>query len=395
MVAVLLANGSVIAIEQDASSEETIFSESTVENASADDELPETVPSILMETLNPDTFAGIYKDSSGYHIQTNDKEAVQRSVARIRSADTLNLEYSDAQYSLSELRDAKEIIWDSKSGCNITAVGIDVINNAVFVATTDLSEENKARIQSLSTVDNVVFGKGGEIYSGIPDGDNADGDNSIAGGTEEPMATATKISVYGGNWCSKTPGGAFSSIATSVRSTNSTDSSKGFITCGHGWTKGENVYWNKTSTQLGTIKRRDVSEFCDASFITSTQTRTGETYDGRKIAYQGNPIPGDTVYIIGARSNQEEHRVQTSKVTAIDVIATPVDTGVKHTNLFTFESNSWIGDSGCAILTSYAGDYAISGIQTAHMETTGGSGTAFSIKWNDVKRTLDITAVSK
>lgn len=280
--------------------------------------------------------------------------------------------------------------WMVKMGCNITAVGIDVINNAVSVATTDLSEENKMRIQALSSVQNVVFRQGGPIYKGLPEENNSNADDS-----DSPMATATRESIYGGTWCSKSPGGAFSSIATSVRSTTSSDGSKGFITCGHGWNNGEQVYYNKTSTLLGSIKRKAVNALCDAAFIASTQTRTGETYDGRKIAYQGNPIPGETVYIVGARSRQENGGVQIAEVTIIEDTITPTETNVTHTNVFDYNSKGWIGDSGCAILTSYAGDYAIAGIQTAHTYTDGRFGEGYAIKWNDVKRQLNITAVSK
>lgn len=357
-----------------------------VNNEASAEPLPEKGMGELLEKLDPDTFGGIYMQDDRYIITALDQAAVQSVLSRSRAASEAEIEFAPATYSMTQLEQAKEAILEHADQYHIFAVGLDLTNNAVSVYTSDLSDENKSAIAALCDVANITYREGKEVYS-LEGPDDGEADVNADESTEP---TPRAVSIYGGNWLlsNQTPSSQWSTLGTSVA--RKSDGVRGFITCGHGYSTGNTVYYVNYNTLLGTVVHKVRNTYCDASFIKSSQTYTGRTKDNKLITYQGNAVPGEKLYTYGAKGG-----IQTSVVKDVGVTIyaqSKTEGEQKHTNTFSYMSKGYGGDSGGPLITPYGGNYSISGIQVAHMQTTGGYDEGFAIQWDDIRSQLGVYA---
>lgn len=169
----------------------------------------------------------------------------------------------------------------------------------------------------------------------------------------------------------------------------------GFITSGHSWKKGDNVYIDANCrTKIGKVIKNKNSGKVDASFVQVTNTNyvpsrvvyysnsSGSTGGGKTLStnYLYLWLTGVTVYKSGARTYLTQ-----GKLTDYDYSCT-VKTGEQRKNMYRAKIKSNGGDSGGVLYCKDGGEYCALGI----LSGSNDSGYAYFSKWQNIDDSFNI-----
>lgn len=200
------------------------------------------------ETGYPNYYSGGYIDDDNvFHAcfsDTSNKHFDECYELLSKFGDSVDIEYRE--HSFAEMQEYADLIADSlqKIGCNLYYWGVSVENNRVRIAMSEdsllVAESSSASILRNSNIE-VVFEEG------------------------KPFTFETGgVTLIGGD-CISSPSTSFTLGATGLYK-----GSTAFITCGHSMNKGDNICYQKTSTQIGTLQlvRKGASQSGDFSIGT-------------------------------------------------------------------------------------------------------------------------------
>lgn len=125
-----------------------------------------------------------------------------------------------------------------------------------------------------------------------------------------------------------------------------------FLTCGHGWSDGDKVFWKNSSggnEEIGTVKRRNHSGKTDFSFVElkdqnlSYYTFGYMTDKNVQVTGKINPTTGMSIESYGAKSGIKSESVKATNISG-------EWSNIQFTDLFSASIPTQEGDSGTAYI---------------------------------------------
>lgn len=335
----------------------------------------------MLESMNPDNYGGAYVNENGdICITAINNEEVYSVLPRARGIESEDYIVETVEYSWSDLEEARDNLFEQAEQLDITAVGLNPAVNGLTVYLDDASEKNTQRIIEASSVPNIKF---------IENNPTSIEPMESIGETGETQARAT--SVKAGQYLKrKSNGDYWSSVGYRAKIGTQT----GFITCAHGWEKGQAAYL-ADGTKLGNISQYSLTQTSDACFIPSNLA-WGGLQDGLKATGTGNPLVGEKILFDGARHYQENDDRASGTIQAVDVTG-KTDMGGSFKDAFSYDTQPYHGDSGAAVLAPVragSSKYKLIGFVMSQHKADGEDpnsdvfswGTA--CKWNNVSKAL-------
>lgn len=311
----------------------------------------------FIETIDKNIYSGTYWEGEVFHIipvpeEIDKLNTIVNTAVNSRTIyptiiiDNVNVRNTEVVYSMAQREAGYKYLIDNQAELNIEAVGYTADKLAVFM-NIGATEDDKANVINRSPVKAIVFYDGGILGSASEL--IYDGEELIEASRNDTRATATTL--RGGNWVRRTSSSNWSTITVSaVRNWNASTNTGdiGFLTCGHGWTDGQNVYASD-GTKVGVADVRHYGNM-DVTFVELTNTNLnshGYMKDGSRITRNGavtNSDVGMSVEKYGARTGNTA-----GEVTVVGISGTWE--GYYFSNLFLTSITTRSGDSGSPIIT--------------------------------------------
>lgn len=329
---------------------------------------------VFVDQIDKDIYGGLYYENDIPHIiatSTENKNIIQNMIQRQRGniseiiVDDPSISRSSSTiYSMNELYQAQEQILDNLEELEVIAVGINSQENALTVYFDDFSnvtDEMKEDVIFYSEIENILFRSADDLVLQLDlPNDSTDTDQSIA-------SASLRYTVRGGNKIVSYQTGNWSTLTTSaVYDYGGPDETQGFLTCGHGWTLGEQVrYQSRYGNVLGTVLFRKEGGTLDYSFIESSQNSNGYMTDGAQLSSRRRPCTGLSIKVYGAKTYEITGSYATGTIEDINISGNWG--GYSFSNLFLTTAPTASGDSGGAFVS---GTSSIVGIMKGAKGTT-------------------------
>lgn len=362
----------------------------------------------LEESIDSNSYGGIYIREDGTVCVTLTDESIKSKLLKSRAASETELVFETVQYSLKQLEDARDMLYDKREELKISGVGLEPQENGLIVFASELTEEKKQAVLELSPVKNINFTEVTFSYA-----DPAPVTKDRIDEEYDDKSSRSVTTAYGGDSLAMTKGNWFSSLAYGVYyypnstwpSTSGT-SIRAYITCGHGYTGGvnSNVYIgsgkNNSDTLLGTVvaKRFANGTPLDIMIIKSDLPWGGGVRSGvtgtsvKKVTGWTAPRVGEEIFLNGRTSGPKTGKIKQVGI-SIDLEDTYNHTTNSYKNLYTYDVCPQIGDSGTAILvhdTDY-NRYYLSGINVGQAVDKNGNITwGCASPWDEIKKTYNM-----
>lgn len=152
-----------------------IVSSCTLQNASKyiretsnlnSDENRKYIHSILkLEKEQDVAYAGKFIGDNGLNVRLVFKSAHNISEKELadkieKASEANGLTFIDSQYSMKELEEIRDILWNNRELLNITGIGVQDMDNKVFVQVKKLDDEIKNKISELVDIDALILQEG-------------------------------------------------------------------------------------------------------------------------------------------------------------------------------------------------------------------------------------------
>ncbi len=319
---------------------------------------------VAVDALDKHTYGGIYYDEndvlhiipvSGYESVV--AQSVNAPLTRANQAVVIdNASAKKTVYSMAELEEAKKYLLDNLEELGIIGVGFNGEANALAVY---LDDGDEATIMAASPVKNIIF-RDGDMLKFSENGEEMEPVDNDANDT----AGTARLTVRGGQLLESWDSGQYycSTLATSaVYDYGGPNETTGFLTCGHGWSKGDSVYLN--GVYLGEIMTRKQSGDADYAFIKSSYNSNGYMVNGDRLTGRQDPTTGMSVKCYKSAS-----KIHSGEVLDTDISGRWGTNGVGYDfyDLFSTDISTDYGYSGAA----FAHGSNIVGIMKGATDTT-------------------------
>lgn len=130
------------------------------------DENREYIHSILVLEEEQDVaYAGKFIGENGLNVRLVYKSAYNISekelAEKIEKASNVNkITFIDSRYSMKELEAIRDILWNNRELLNITGIGVQDMDNKVFVQVKKLDDEVKNKISELVDINALILQEG-------------------------------------------------------------------------------------------------------------------------------------------------------------------------------------------------------------------------------------------
>ena len=330
----------------------------------------------IIEEIDDDLYGGIYIDSNGnLNILTVDgKFAQAKELISSHQKSDQTVIYRTADFSMKYLFSVKDELFTKMEEYDIIEMGIDEINNKVYVGIQDLDEIKEKKVREILNDEKCVV---------IKSADN------MVPCTTHTMKNGSAINI--GN----TTDALYGSMALGIKFTHNGTDRYGYLTAGHNYSSsyGSNAYLGDGISKFGDVIKYQWSGSVDAALIERKNT-SSITF------YMTNKFIDDTGYTTGSISYAGGDFAVGTKVWKYgrngygfgyitDRNYSYTAGGVKLTDMVMTDCFASSGDSGGAVKVDYnAGGlvytYATGIVQSA----TNGAGNMSYTKMTNAKSAL-------
>lgn len=255
-------------------------------------------------------------------------------------------------YSMAEREAAKAYLLEHKDTLNIQAVGFSADKLSVFM-NPEATDEDRDAVRNASPVKALEF-------SNALFGNEGDGKNESPNGNDQGIqGRASDVTLRGGNRIKRTANEKWGWATITISAVRNWDANTktgdiGLLTCGHGWTDGQDVFASD-STNIGDI---DVQLYrnMDAGFILLDNPKLnshGYMSDGKRIT-ENRAVSeydvGDAVKKYGAATGSYPLSGKITQTSISGAYWGKDDTEFYFDNLFVIDCINRSGDSGGAVV---------------------------------------------